>query len=104
MGKYSLMLVHEFYIYVATITEAMPMKTKPFSQPKLTQTMVCEVPIDLSEAIICRFLFGLEYQALVVIAKLEYRLGQVRDRLLIRDATRKGILMRWIASHIVEQG
>lgn len=65
--------------------------------------LILGVLIDLSETTIRRLLFDHDYLAPITIAKFVYRLGKVRDLVVMRYVAQKASLLRWIANHIVDQ-
>lgn len=86
--KYSLALVREFYAsYTAIIIEATHKKAKLITQPRLIWTLVRDVSVELSEAIVWQCLFSPKYQSPIYLAEFDYRLGKVHNHALMRDLT-----------------
>uniref|UniRef100_M1DB15 Integrase core domain containing protein n=1 Tax=Solanum tuberosum TaxID=4113 RepID=M1DB15_SOLTU len=59
LGNYSEDITWEFYAsYAAMVRNAIPKRAKPLAQPPLQSTLVRNIPVDIYEATICRFIYG----------------------------------------------
>lgn len=103
LKQYSSMVVRDFHAsYVPTIKHSLHMGKKPLTQPILIDTKVRSLWVDISEETIHRILFGPEYRSPRSIADFDYRVGQARNPLIMKDTDHRATLLRWLASHIVE--
>lgn len=96
-------MVREFYTsYAATVHNTLPKEKKPLAQPKLTNMRVRGQQVDILETSIRRMLFGPAFSTPRSTPEFDYRVGQMRDLLVMRDTVRRASLMSWVAG--AEQG
>lgn len=79
-------------------------RKKPLAQPRLTQNRVRGQQVDISETTIYHMLFGPEFPAPKSTVDYDRRFGQTRDKILMRNYSRRASLMRWVVVQIAEQG
>lgn len=69
-------------------------KAKEIEQPILLTTLVQNIPVDLSEEMVQRVIYGPKFPQAAPKAEFDHKMKVVRDKNAMRDPARRGERMR----------
>ncbi|KAG5619614.1 hypothetical protein H5410_004832 [Solanum commersonii] len=99
--------MREFYVsYAATLRGSISKRSKPLAQDPLTSTLVRGCPVDISPAMIRRFLYGptAGHSWSLNIAEFDYRWDIVRSGAFQRNSEQREAVILWLARYIATDG
>ncbi|KAG5572101.1 hypothetical protein H5410_061867 [Solanum commersonii] len=106
-GTYSEEIVRELYAsYAATLRGSISKRSKPLAQDPLTSTLVRGCPVDISPAMIRRFLYGptAGHSWFLNTAEFDYRWDIVRSGAFQRNSEQREAVILWLARYIAADG
>uniref|UniRef100_M1D9B9 Integrase core domain containing protein n=1 Tax=Solanum tuberosum TaxID=4113 RepID=M1D9B9_SOLTU len=105
LSNYNEEMTREFYAsYATTAQNSISKWAMPVAQPPLQSTLMWGFQVDISEATICRFIYGPAHTLPINTIEYDYKICIVQSGSIQRDADQRETLLRWMERYIAEDG